>query len=42
MSAQPVVREVFHGCRIKEVSRTRGVNNKTGKRTEYRELIILP
>lgn len=37
-----ITRSIFHDCRLKSVSRVRGINNKTGKATAYQELIIAP
>lgn len=38
----PSIRAIFHDCRLKSVTRVRGVNNQSGKATPYKELIIAP
>jgi DNA adenine methylase len=38
----PAIRSIFHDCSLVTISRPRGIANKTGKATIYKELIIAP
>lgn len=40
MNDSPAIRSIFHDCVLKPVSRIRGITNKTGKSTVYKELVI--
>lgn len=42
LNDSPAIRSIFHDCSLTAISRPRGIANKTGKATVYKELIIAP
>jgi DNA adenine methylase len=42
LNDSPAIRGIFHDCRLKAVSRARGIDNRAGETTIYKELVIAP